>query len=924
MPESGLLWKGQYKSPTPCLRSSNQGNLLHHTPTQATHKWLLSIAINAPSTILICDNSRKFNKTTMHIFFCLISFVILIGIDAFQISLPRSDITHTSSSCYGSNKLSIRMNASSSNESNNKSLFEQAFGAKIQFPWDNSDDNPAPSAKKSDAVAPPPKQRKPRVPRYPSALQVDTTPPLPDTEKSARKSEKDIDGYVQSAMTAAQEMNANGSSTSKDDVKQTNLLEKEPDRGKRDPRLGILLIDHGSKRKASNEHLNSIAEQYHSSLLSDDNDEKNNIVVKAAHMEIAEPSILTTLRQLIVEEKVTKVVCVPYFLSPGKHAMIDVPNLIAEAIQILGEERMLEYDGGVVEITSSKALGTNVKSMLGVVDVLVEKTLDKEGDGDLFHLSRNTDDGETIVDTSSQDDEIRKYVNRVTLLERMLQAKVEGLKTMTNRVTVLEDVVQKLQSKLKAEQENMIEQQLKEKEEMNAQMANLTNTIDSLAQEKSSLSDQIEELSLQQQLVEKCHNATVAKLQETIVSLENEIQLRIEEADKQQQPLAEIGSKEEEETKEKAQQQEEKVRQLQTQLADLLDAYNELEQLQADTEAVVVDYKDQLKKTREMFNSELTVEKEKKEDYKVKWNEVQLQLEEERDESAQLLKDKETEYESLLKAERDVSDVWKDKWEVLSEEQAINTTDATTSADMAEKSDAEWNAKLKEATEASTATIEELTLKLQQQEQEYESTMSRKEEQQNQLQQYLQAELQTYYKTIQNQTAQLDGYEIELAEIETKHKESMLIATNSVEASQKRELDMLNTIEELESELSTVTKQKVDGEKLLQTLQDKLDELEKKAAQTVPPPMPISDEVEDVSVVEDSAEASKEDLTKIVEQLQSQVQALASEMKAASVDKGSKEDQSDVTGNEAQATSSRSKRWRRRILRPWTMFRRNV
>eukprot|EP00986_Skeletonema_menzelii_P012037 scaffold6426_cov241-Skeletonema_menzelii.AAC.1 len=93
----------------------------------------------------------------------------------------------------------------------------------------------------SDAVAPP-KLRKPRVPRYPSALQVDMTP-LPNTETSPRKSKEDIDSYVQSAITAAQEMNVNGSS-SKDDVKQTNLLEKEPDRGKRDPRLGILLIDH--------------------------------------------------------------------------------------------------------------------------------------------------------------------------------------------------------------------------------------------------------------------------------------------------------------------------------------------------------------------------------------------------------------------------------------------------------------------------------------------------------------------------------------------------------------------------------------------------------------------------------------------------------------------------------------------------------
>lgn len=808
------------------------------------------------------------------------------------------------------------MNAISSSDSNNKTLFEQAFGTKIKFPWD-SDDDPTPSTKKSDnAVAAPPKQRKPRVPRYPSALQVATSTPLQDTEKSSRESEKDIDSYVQSAITAAQEMNA--------DVTQTNnLLEKQPDQGKRDPRLGILLIDHGSKRKASNEHLHSIAKQYHSSLVTDNNDESNNIVVKAAHMEIAEPSILTTLRQLIVEEKVTKVVCVPYFLSPGKHATIDVPNLIAEAIQVLGEERMLEYDGGVVEITSSKALGTNVESMLGVVDALVEAKLDEEGDGDVFNLSRNTNGGETIIDTSSQD-EIRKYVNRVTLLERMLQAKVEGLKTMTNRVTVLEDVVQKLQSKLKMEQENMIEQQLAKKEETTAQIATLTSTIDSLAQEKSSLNDQVEELTLQQELVEKCHNATVAKLQETIESLENEIRLRIEEADEQEQSLAEISSKEEEKTKEKAMQQEEKVRQLQAQLADLLDAYNELEQLQTDTEAVVVEYKDQLKITRETFDSELTVEKEKRNEYKVKWNELQLQLEEERDESSQMLKDAEAEFESLLQAERDVSNDWKDKWEMLSKEQAGNATNTTTSADMAEKLEAEWNAKLEEVTAASTATIEKLTLERQKQQEEYESTMLRKEEQQKQLQQYLQAELQTYYKTIQNQTAQLDRYEIELAEMETKHKESMLIATNSVEASQKREVDLLNTIEELESELSAVTEQKYDGEKLLQNLQDQLDELQKEAPQTLPPPLPISNEVQDV-LLKDSEESSREDLSKIVEQLQSQVEALASEMKAVkSFDKESNENQDDVTGNEIQVTNSRSKRWRRRILRPWTMFRSNV
>ncbi|KAL7433222.1 hypothetical protein ACHAXM_003461 [Skeletonema potamos] len=850
----------------------------------------------------------------------MISPVILFGVNAFTnspINLLRSG-TFTSSHD-GATKLPMRMNAGSSGNSNNKSLFEQAFGAKLQFPWDNNNDDPTPSAKKSKSQndeAAPPKQRKPRVPRYPSALQVDLI--TPDKEESSLKSEEDIDSYVQSAMTAAKEMSVNGDTSKDDAIQQNNLLGKEPDRGKRVPRLGILLIDHGSKREASNRHLHSIAKQYHTSLETDN----NNIIVKAAHMEIAEPSILTTLRQLVLEEKVTKVVCVPYFLSPGKHAMIDVPNFIAEAIQILGEERLLDFDGGVVEITSSKALGTNVKSMLGVVDALVETTLDEGGDTDVFRLNRNNKDGDTIIDTGGQD-ELRRYENRVTLLERLLQVKVDELKTMTNRVTVLEDIVQKLQSKLNAEQQK-IEQQLTEKEEANAQMANLTNRVDSLLQEKISLNVQLEELSLQQQFVEKCHNAIVAKLQETLVSLENELQLRTKEANEEEQKLAQISSEEKEEMNKKAQQQEEKVRQLQKQLTDLLDAYNELEQLQSDTEAVVLEYKDQLKKTGEMFDSELKLEKEKKEDYKVKWNELQLQLEEVFDRSTKLLEEKEAEYENLLKAEREVSREWKDKWEMLGKEQANNTTNSMKSTNMTDMSDAEWNAKLEEATAASTTTIKELTLKLQQQQLDYESTISRKEEQQAQLQKYLQAELQTYYKTIQNQTAQLDSYKIELAEMKAKHKESMLIATNSVEASQKREVDMLNTIEELESELSAVTKEKEDGKKMLRNLQDQLVQLEKKAAQTVPPPTPTSSVGEDVTLIINTKEESKEDLSKIVEQLQSQVEALASEMRKKNVDNGSKEDQSVVTENETQETGSRSKRWRRRLLRPWTMFRRNM
>ena len=143
-------------------------------------------------------------------------------------------------------------------------------------------------------------------------------------------------------------------------------------------KLGILLIDHGSKRKASNEHIHSIAQMYENRL------NENNVlrggettIVRAAHMEISEPSILDSLRNIIAIDRVDKVVCVPYFLSPGRHATEDVPELIKEARGVLEEEGM-----GSVDVMMSNALGTHLEGMLGVVDVLVEQTLMNEGYAD--------------------------------------------------------------------------------------------------------------------------------------------------------------------------------------------------------------------------------------------------------------------------------------------------------------------------------------------------------------------------------------------------------------------------------------------------------------------------------------------------------------------------------------------------------------
>ena len=140
-------------------------------------------------------------------------------------------------------------------------------------------------------------------------------------------------------------------------------------------KIGILLIDHGSKRSASNEHIMNVARMYEKRIAVKEQatSPSSTTIVRAAHMEIAPPSILDSIRNLIVDDKVSKVICVPYFLSPGKHAMEDVPQLIDEAKLILSEEGKLNDADGSILV--SHALGTHMDGMLSVVDDLVDWTL---------------------------------------------------------------------------------------------------------------------------------------------------------------------------------------------------------------------------------------------------------------------------------------------------------------------------------------------------------------------------------------------------------------------------------------------------------------------------------------------------------------------------------------------------------------------
>ncbi len=88
-------------------------------------------------------------------------------------------------------------------------------------------------------------------------------------------------------------------------------------------RKAILIIDHGSKRGEANAMLDCVSNLVQAMA-------GGNVIVRYAHMELAEPSIADGFAEC-VKAGATEVVAFPYMLSPGKHSTGDIPRLVAAA-----------------------------------------------------------------------------------------------------------------------------------------------------------------------------------------------------------------------------------------------------------------------------------------------------------------------------------------------------------------------------------------------------------------------------------------------------------------------------------------------------------------------------------------------------------------------------------------------------------------
>ena len=115
----------------------------------------------------------------------------------------------------------------------------------------------------------------------------------------------------------------------------------------------ILLIDHGSRRDAANEMMNCMANLVQAMAGPE-------VAVRYAHMELAEPSIATGVRQC-VEAGADELIVFPYMLSPGKHSTGDIPRMVAEAA------------------SAFPTLAVRVTSAFGVHEKLAELILGRAG-----------------------------------------------------------------------------------------------------------------------------------------------------------------------------------------------------------------------------------------------------------------------------------------------------------------------------------------------------------------------------------------------------------------------------------------------------------------------------------------------------------------------------------------------------------------
>eukprot|EP01039_Chlorochromonas_danica_P010876 gene10876-12088_t len=90
-------------------------------------------------------------------------------------------------------------------------------------------------------------------------------------------------------------------------------------------------------------------------------------IVEPAHMELAEPSLITAYHQCVLQGA-QHIICHPFFLSYGKHVQEDIPRLL--------EEAQRQYPQTTYTLTTP--LGCQQENIVNLILASIEDTIVKE------------------------------------------------------------------------------------------------------------------------------------------------------------------------------------------------------------------------------------------------------------------------------------------------------------------------------------------------------------------------------------------------------------------------------------------------------------------------------------------------------------------------------------------------------------------
>jgi hypothetical protein len=204
---------------------------------------------------------------------------------------------------------------------------------------------------------------------------------------------------------------------------------------------------------------------------------------------------------------------------------------------------------------------------------------------------------------------------------------------------------------------------------------------------------------------------------------------------------------------------------------------------------------------------------------------------------------------------------------------------------------------------------------------------NKKLEQQQQLQEYLRAQLATYYDTIHEQAVQITNQTQQITNMQHQHDEAILIATRSVDAARRREETLLTNIEELENELTDmIAKRNDDAEELKQkkkeeeekmlvvmNMKERLIELEELLRQG---------SVREKTLIEHNEELSKELIHHV--RMSNRVKANLNTRQGVEEDENEDGDDEIISytnkNRDMKVPNSQQIRRRRRWLRPWSLL----